>query len=157
MHREGNYEEYKSYNITKEMEAGWYKELIDACSDELSIRDWHAVLSLESIAKNYQASIILENVILFVSRHLMGADSIVKLMYAEIVISIIKSTMKVVSKDLFYQACKATFQILEDVISKPLIIDPGHDLHNYQLKDKRSLNNRAKQSIEEIKKLLERM
>ena len=37
MHREGEYEEYKTYNVPKELEVIWFNELIDQFSKELSI------------------------------------------------------------------------------------------------------------------------
>ncbi|TFE19349.1 hypothetical protein [Cohnella luojiensis] len=151
MYRKGDFEEYKKFDVQKEMEIEWFKEMIDEYTVELSIRDWTAVHNLELIASNYQDKMILENVISFAARHLMSADSIVKLMYAERIIEIINKTKKNISKELLHKSYKTTVIILEDIISKPLIIDPGHELNNYDLVDKRSLNNRAKRSIEVIK------
>jgi hypothetical protein len=151
MHRDGVYEEYKGYGVPQQLELEWCTEMIAAYTRELSISDWKAVTGLQSIARHYQDSTILENVILFTSRHLMSADSIVNLMYAEQMIEIIKLTMKIISNDLLNRAYKVTMHILEDIIAKPLVIDPGHELHGYNLKDKRSLNNRANKSIQELK------
>lgn len=154
MHRDGKLEEYKSYNISKEEEAGWLEELIAKYTGELSIRSWDAVIGLLSVAKNYPDSRILSNVISFASRHVMSSDSIVKLMYAENIIAIIKLVSNKCSTEQLHYAYKVTALILEDIISKPLIIDPGHELHEFQLKDKKSLNNRASKSIEVIKEML---
>jgi hypothetical protein len=151
MHRDGDYEEYKKYDVPRQLELEWCKEMIAAYTRELSISDWEAVTGLQSIARNYQDSTILENVILFTSRHLMSADSIVKLMYAERMIEIIKLTMEIISNDLLNRAYKVTMHVLEDIIAKPLIIDPGHELHLYDLKDKRSLNHRANRGVQELK------
>ncbi|MFC5528312.1 hypothetical protein [Cohnella yongneupensis] len=151
MFREGRLEEYKQYNISKELEMNWFNELIDQCSKELSIKDWHAVYRLDSIASNYQDVRILKNVLSFASRNIMSSDSIVKLMYAEGIIEIINKTKKLISDDLRIEAYKTTFLILEDIIKKPLVIDPGHELENYNIKDKKTLNDRAKRSIEKIK------
>jgi hypothetical protein len=150
MYREGDFEEYKKFDIPKQLEIDWFKEMIDLYTRELSIRDWNAVHCLDSIASNFKDKVILENIISFATRHIMSADSIVKLMYAEGIFDIIKKTKTVISKDLLYEAYKSAAIILEDVISKPLIIDEGHELHLYKLKDKRSLNIRAKRCIEEI-------
>ncbi|MDF2647253.1 MAG: hypothetical protein K0Q73_3058 [Paenibacillus sp.] len=155
MHRDGVFEEYKTYEIDSQIEIDWYNEWIDNYTKQLSIRDWDAITSLESLAKYYQDSRILDNVIAFASRHIMGADSIVKLMYAEKLMDIIKSSKKVVSREIRYAAYQLTYKILEDMISKPLIIDPGHELHRYNLKDKKSLNSRAKKSMDEIRNVRE--
>lgn len=154
MHRDEKLEEYKSYNISKEEEAGWLEELIAKYTGELSIRSWDAVIGLLTVAKNYPDSRILDNVIAFASRHVMSSDSIVKLMYAENIIAIIKLVSNKCSTEQLHHAYKVTALILEDIISKPLIIDPGHELQEFHLKDKKSLNNRAAKSIEAIKEML---
>lgn len=151
MYREGQLEEYKQCNISKELEFEWFNELIDQYSRELSIRDWNAVYRLASIASNYQDDRILKNVLSFASRNIMSSDSIVKLMYAEKIIEITNKIKSQIHNDLKIEAYKATYLILEDVINKPLVIDPGHELDNYNLKDKKTLNDRAKRSIEKIK------
>ncbi|WP_239616814.1 hypothetical protein [Cohnella mopanensis] len=151
MYREGRYEEYKQYNIPKEIEIEWFREMIDQYSRELSIRDWKAVYRLSSIASNYQDDTILKCVLSFASRNVMSSDSIVKLMYAEGIIEILMKTKKHLDNALVNEAYKSTYIILEDIIKKPLIIDPGHELENYNLKDKRSLNDRATRSIEKIR------
>jgi len=94
MYREGQLEEYKQYNISKELEVDWFKELIAQYTQELSIKDWNAVFRLDSIASNYQDESILKNVLSFASRNVMSSDSIVKLMYAERIIEIINKTKK---------------------------------------------------------------
>ena len=154
MHREGDYEEYKTYNVPKELEVIWFNELIDQFSKELSIMDWNAISKLELIAKIHLEPRIIENVTQFASRHIMSADSIVKLMYAENIIRLTKLFKKVIPKELLYKAYQTAVQILEDIISKPLVIDPGHELQQFNLRDKRSLNNRARVNIEEIKEEL---
>lgn len=150
MHREGNLETYKTYQIAKELEVDWYKELINGISAELSIMNWNAVSRLDSISKYYKDSLILENVISFVSQHIMGSDSIVKLMYAENMISLIKASKEIMTNDLLYRSYQAALRILEDIITKPLVIDPGHELHLFDLRDKKSLNNRAKKNIDDL-------
>jgi hypothetical protein len=152
MNRGGVLEEYKTYNIANEVEAEWYKAMVDQIAGELSIMNWNAVFRMESLAKYYKDSKIIEKVISFVSQHIMGSDSIVKLMYAEKIIEIILKT--VISDDELYKAYKVTLGTLEDIISKPLIIDPGHDLKLFDLKDKKSLNNRARKNIDILNDLL---
>lgn len=153
MHRDGVFEEYKTYEIDSQIEMDWYTEWIDNYTNQLSIRDWDAITSLESLAKYYQDSRILDHVIAFASRHIMGADSIVKLMYAEKLMDLIKSLTKVVSREIRHSAYQLTYKILEDIISKPLIVDPGHELSQYHLKDKKSLNSRVKKSMDEIRNI----
>jgi hypothetical protein len=75
-------------------------------------------------------------------------------MYAEKIIEIIRALKTVISDDELYKAYKVTLGTLEDIISKPLIIDPGHDLKLFDLKDKKSLNNRARKNIDILNDLL---
>lgn len=154
MHKEGFLKEYKSFEIPKEMELEWLNELALEFSKQLSIRDWDAISSIEAISRNYQDSWVVEKVSSFASRNILSADSMVRLMYAEKLVEIIRSHKKVITKDLLFQACKVTVQILEDVISQPLVIDPGHELKQLNLKDKRALNSRAQKSLEEVKELI---
>lgn len=151
MYREGKYEEYKQYHVPKEIELEWFREMIDHASRELSIRDWKAVDRLDSIANHYQDASILRSVLSFASKNAMSSDSIVKLMYAEGIIEIIKKTKERLDNDLIKATYKATYLILESIIKEPLIIDPGHELENYNLRDKKSLNDRARRSIEKIR------
>ncbi|WP_053375884.1 hypothetical protein [Paenibacillus sp. FJAT-27812] len=154
MHRDGKYEEYKTYDVAKETETEWLEELIVKFDGELSIRNWDAVIQLWSLANNFPDSRILDHVIAFTDRHLMSSDSIVKLMYAEHIILIIKLVKDKSSTEQLHNAYKVTALLLEDIIAKPLIIDPGHELQHFQIKDKKSLNNRAAKSIELIKEML---
>lgn len=151
MHREGDYEEYKTYNVPKEIEVEWFNELIEQFSKDLSIMNWNAASKLEQIARIHLEPRIIDNVTQFAGRHIMSADSMVKLMYAETIIRLTKIFKKAVSKELLYKAYKTAAEILEDIISKPLIIDAGHELQQFNLRDKKSLNNRARMNIEEIK------
>ncbi|ULO09065.1 hypothetical protein H1230_10000 [Paenibacillus sp. 19GGS1-52] len=154
MHREGVLEEYKKFEILRETEIEWLNEVVVELSKQLSIRDWDAISSLETLSKNYQDSLIVDKATSFASRNMMSADSIVRLMFAEKLLEIIRSHKKVISQELLFNACRVVVQILEDVISQPLIIDPGHALEQLLVKDKRSLNHRAKQSIEVVKELI---
>jgi hypothetical protein len=151
MYREGVLEEYKCFDISKMMEIEWFTEMVENFSKKLSIRDWSAVDHLKILANHYHDPIILENVIAFTARHLMSADSLVKLMYAEGIMDIIKALKKFITTGRLHHAYKTTAILLEDVISKPLIIDPGHELSNWGLSDKRSLNSRAKICLDKIR------
>lgn len=152
MYREGVLQEYKGFEVPKALETEWFGEMVDRNARELSIRDWKAIDELSAIASNYKDPAILEKVIAFTSRHMMSADSVVKLMVAERILEIINKIKLDIAQPLLYEAYKTTAIILEDVITKPLVIDPGHELHLYELKDKRSLNHRAERSIQQIKK-----
>jgi hypothetical protein len=154
MYREGVLEEYKGYDIAKQTEIEWFDEMMDSFTKELSIMNWNGVFRLEALARNYPNPMILENVAAFASRHLMSADSLVKLVFAEKLIELIKLFKKEVSLELLYKAYKSTIEILEDTITKPLILDPGHELDQFNLKDKKALNIKARRNIDELKEFI---
>jgi hypothetical protein len=154
MHREGDLEEYKKYTIAKETEMEWFREMIAKYTAQLSIRDWEAVNRLDSISNMYQDSTLLKNVVAFAARNVLSSDSMVRVMYAEGITRIIRSSKKVIPQDAFHDACKVVVRLLEDVVSGPLVLDPGHELAQLGLTDKKSLNKRAMRGIDEIKALL---
>ncbi|AIQ59859.1 hypothetical protein [Paenibacillus borealis] len=154
MHREGALKQYKQYGITREMELQWFQEMIAEGCGSLSIRDWEAVAGLEALSKNYQDAVIVDKTASFASRNLMSADSIVRLMYAEALVDIIRAHKMVITRELLFSACRVTVQLLESVVSQPLVTDPGHELQQLGLKDKRALNSRAKKSIEQVEQLI---
>lgn len=154
MHKEGLLEEYKNFEIPRELELEWLNEVALAFSKQLSIRDWEAISALTTLSRIYQDSQIVENASAFAARNIMSADSLVRLVYAEYFVEIIGLHKKMMTKELLFQACKVAVQILEDVITKPLIIDPGHELKQFDLKDKRALNHRAQRSLEVVKVLI---
>jgi hypothetical protein len=154
MYRDGNLEEYKEYDIAKQTETEWFDEMVDLFTKELSIMNWNGIFRLEALARNYPNPKILDNAASFSSRHLMSADSLVKLVFAEKMIELIKLFKKEVSLELLYKAYKSTIEILEDTIAKPLILDPGHELEQFDLKDKKDLNIKARRKIDELKQFV---
>ena len=154
MYREGAHDEYKTFAVSKETEMKWVQEMIDQFSGELSIRDAKALNSLESIARDFKEVSVLKNVVSFASRHIKSGDSIVKLLFAESIIRILTSVRVSLPKSYLYETLQTTKLILDDIMLNQLILDPGHELKSYNLKDKKSLNLRANKSIEELKGFL---
>ena len=153
MFREGHLDEYKQYNTTIEQETQWVNQLISHYSAQLSIRDWDAVHQLDLIASNYKESDIVTNILLFSTRHLKSADSIVKLKYGEYMIHIIDLIKDTLTKDQLIDAIKKTLFLFDDIVKGQLVIDPGHELSLHQLTDKKSLNGRAKRGIEQLENI----
>lgn len=154
MYREGAHDEYKTFTISKETEMQWVQEMIDHYSAELSIRDAEVLNSLESIARDFKEVRVLKNVVSFASRHIKSADSIVKLLFAESIIRMLTSVKGDITRDALYETLQATKLIIDDIMLNQLVLDPGHDLKSYKLKDKKSLNLRANKSIEALKSFL---
>ncbi|AIQ48429.1 hypothetical protein R70723_22805 [Paenibacillus sp. FSL R7-0273] len=154
MHREGVLKMYKEHGISRETEQQWLTELADAYLQQLSIRNWEAVQALDGLSRQYQSPVMVEKTAAFAERNIMSADSLVRLMYAEGLTGIIRCHKPVIPRELLFRACRCTVEILEAVMREPLVADPGHELQQLGLRDKRSLNLRAKKGIEEIEELL---
>jgi hypothetical protein len=154
MHREDALKQYQQYGIAREMELQWFQEMIVEWCGRLSIRDSEAVVRLEALSKHYQDPVIVDRTASFASRNLMSADSIVRLMYAEALVGIIRAHKMVITRELLFSACRVAVQLLESVVAQPLVTDPGHELQQLGLRDKRALNSRAKKTIEEVERLI---
>jgi hypothetical protein len=154
MHREGVLKLYKQYGITRELELAWLQEMIEEWCARLSIRDWEAVAALEALSRNIQDAVIVDRAASFAFRNLMSADSIVRLMYAEALVGIVRAHTAGLTREQLFGACRVAVQLLESVVEQPLVTDPGHELKQLGLRDKRALNSRAKKSIEEVEMLL---
>ncbi|MBB3112855.1 hypothetical protein FHS18_004957 [Paenibacillus phyllosphaerae] len=157
MHREGLLKEYQSYAVSPEQEEAWKRELAAAKISSLSIRDWEAVAALRQLAVVHPDPAILSEITAFAARHVKSSDSLVKLSYAENMIDILKTLRKggALDKSTMLEAARTAAGLLEAVIAQPLIADPGHELEAFGLKDKRSLNLRAKQGRDELDELIQ--
>lgn len=154
MYRAGIFEAYKAYEVPPALEAEWVQEMIGGFAQALSIRDWDAVAALEEAAKAHKDPQALQLAVRFASLHLMSADSVVKLKYAEHLIGMLQALNGIVTTDLSHEAIRTVKVILDDVIAQPLILDAGHDLSSLGIKDKRALNQRAALFIDALKELL---
>ncbi|MHA7579503.1 hypothetical protein ACX12E_03830 [Paenibacillus vandeheii] len=126
------------------------EERIGQLTSALSIMNWDAVDELTSIAKYHANPLIITAITVFASRQLTSADSMVRLVYAERLIELIKRYESIIPVDELREAYQLTMNLLEDVVTKPLVLDPGHELQQYGLKDKRGLNLRVEKNREEI-------
>ncbi|MBT2291722.1 hypothetical protein J7E73_21855 [Paenibacillus albidus] len=154
MYRGGDYEVYNSCGISDETEQEWFKELIDRTIAELSIRDWGAITSLVMISSVCKDSLSVEKAAAFAARNIKSADSMVRLIFGEQLVELIRANKIVLTRDSLFEASRTALQTLENVIAEPLILDPGHELAQFQVKDKRALNQRAGKSIEALKELI---
>ena len=154
MYRAGMLETYKTYEVPPALETEWLQEMIGGFAQSLSIRDWAAVAALEEAAKTHKEPQALQLAVRFASRHLLSADSVVKLKYAEHLIGMLKALNGIAATELSHEAIRTVKVILDDVIAQPLVLDPGHDLSSMGIKDKRALNQRAAHFIDALKDLL---
>ncbi|MFB9325581.1 hypothetical protein ACFFSY_06550 [Paenibacillus aurantiacus] len=156
MHKEGVLQVYKAYEVPKETEAAWTAELIDELVKALSILNTNALEELESMYKIGQQPSIYVGILQFASKQVMSADSIVRLAYAESIVRMFKLMRQSPSKDVHYKSLQVASELLEDVIAKPLVLDVGRELQIYGLSDKKALNTRARQSLDEAREVFGR-
>ncbi|MEK0316578.1 hypothetical protein [Cohnella sp. 56] len=154
MYKAGALETYKAHEVPPALEAEWVREMIGGFAQALSIRDWEAAAALEETARAHKDPQALQQAVRFASRHLMSADSVVKLKHAEHLIGMLKALNGIAGIELSHEAIRTAKVILDDVIAQPLVLDAGHDLASLGLKDKRALNQRAGMLIEALKDLL---
>ncbi|ASA23220.1 hypothetical protein [Paenibacillus donghaensis] len=154
MHRGGVLAEYQSYGVSEEQEQEWLQNIMNTCFGQLSIRDWEAVSSLADLSVSCTNNLIVEKTAAFAARNIASGDSVVRLMYAERLVEIIRLHKQLLPREQLFDACRTAVQVLEGVISQPLILDPGHELKQLVLRDKRALNLRAAASLETIKLLI---
>lgn len=156
MHKEGVLQAYKGLDVPKETESEWAGELIAEWTKALSILNTAALEELESMYKIGQAPNIYEGILKFGSKQAMSADSLVKLAYAETIVRMFKLMRQAPSRELHYKSLQVATELLEDVIAKPLILDQGRELQTYGMTDKKALNNRARQSLDEAREVFSR-
>lgn len=156
MHKEGVLQTYKAYDVPKETEAEWTAELIDELTKSLSILKTDALEELEAMYKIGQQPDIYEGILKFASKQVLSADSIVRLIYADTILNLFKLMRQAPPKETHYKSLQVTTELLEDVIAKPLVLDQGRELKPYGLSDKKSLNIRARQSLDEAREVFGR-
>ncbi|NLP41266.1 MAG: hypothetical protein GX348_03570 [Veillonellaceae bacterium] len=153
MSRDGEYEEYKKYNIPKEQELIWKDELVMQWYNKLSFKDTVAFQNLAAIAENYEDYSIVERLIKFVADNLNEGDSLIKLVYAEILLNI------ACPKELLNAKLETVTDLLNYVKNNDITIDSGWIKKGFaELPNKDYVLNRLKNDLKrtmEIKEMYE--
>jgi len=92
MWKDGDLDEYKSYNISKCQELHWRGELIDKLCSELEVKHSSSLNGLILIINYFGEYDLLEKVLYFISDNYGEADSFLKLRYAEELFDIIEKS-----------------------------------------------------------------
>lgn len=151
MSREGIYEEYKSYNISKDQELVWKDELVEKWYKQLSVEDTLALSKLASITADYHDYSIVEKLIGFIVNNMDKGDSLIKLIYAETLLNI------ACPKDLTRAKIDTVIDLLKSVSSNPITVNPIWTQRGFaELPDKEYIANRLKKDLDravEIKRM----
>lgn len=123
MDREGDYGEYKMYNISKETELQWIEEMVDGKVKQLSFDNTTVFFNLGLIASNYYThnnivEKIVKTLLNFVSNNIDSLDSLFKLIYAETLLEI-----PCFSKELTRAKIEGVMELLQRVLSNPISVN----------------------------------
>lgn len=153
MTREGDYDKYKQYNVTKDQELIWKSELVDKLCNELSTDNFNALSSLTTLAGNYDAQEILRKVIAYTSKNIQKGDSFIKIIYCEQIFVIIEKTIKQ-NKNLQTKLINESFDLikktLKDVLNNPVDIKPDRDMQFILEPIEEYIRNRATNCLNEV-------
>lgn len=143
MQREGVYDEYKSYNISKEQEIAWKEELIEILYNQLSFEDGYAFYKLAVIAENYHDQSIVEKLITYISNNKTKGDSLIKLIYAEVLLKI------PCPKELAKVKFDVVDNILHIVLDNPITVNSSWLKKGFadKLPDDAYIKNRLKKDL----------
>ena len=117
MSREGDYTEYKTYNISKKQELIWKNQLIEKWVNQLSFKDTLAFSRLAMIAENYHDYNVVKRLIGYVSDNIDRGDSLIKLVYAEVLLNI------ACPKELIKAKMGVVGDLLRSVSDNPITVD----------------------------------
>jgi len=143
MSREGDYTEYKTYNISKEQELIWKNELVEKWVNQLSFKDTLAFLRLVMIAENYHDYNVVKRLIRYVADNIDRGDSLIKLVYAEVLLNI------VCPKELTKAKVGAVGDLLRSVSDNPITVDSSWTKKGFsdKLPDEEYIINRLKKDL----------
>lgn len=157
MVREGDFDEYKTYNISKKQEQLWKDELVKQLVDNLSMDDNLPFSDLSSIACDFGDYTILEEIIKYTLKHINDGDSFIRLLYAEaitrVIISFINHKRKC-PKPLLISAKDVVINLLRNVLNSPIYVSSHWDLSPIiDVRDENYIRDRANRDLGEIERI----
>ena len=127
--KNGDLDEYKTYNISKDQELIWRNELIDKLCSELEIKHSSSLNGLILIINYFGEYDLLEKVLYFISDNYGEADSFLKLRYAEELFEIIEKSKfhEHAPEDTLLETKKFVIVIINDILSNKIEIRDESD------------------------------
>ena len=124
MWKDGDLDEYKSYNISKDQELLWRAELIDKLCSKLDVKHNSSLNGLILIINYFGEYDLLKKVLYFISDNYSEADSFLKLRYAEELFDIIEKSKfhEHAPRDTFLETKKFIIVIINDILSNKMEI-----------------------------------
>lgn len=124
MWKDGDLDEYKTYNISKDQELIWRAELIDKLCSELDVKHNSSLNALILIINYFGEYDLLKKVLYFISDNYGEADSFLKFRYAEELFDIIEKSKfhEHAPEDTLLETKKFIIVIINDILSNKIKI-----------------------------------
>ena len=124
MWKDGDLDEYRSYNISKDQELIWKDELIDKLCSKLDVKHNSSLNGLILIINYFGEYDLLKKVLYFISDNYGEADSFLKLRYAEELFDIIEKSKfhEHALEDTLLETKKFIIVIINDILSNKIKI-----------------------------------
>lgn len=154
MWKDGDLEEYKTYDISQDQELIWKDELARELFSNLEVKHDSTLTGLHIIINYFGDSPLLKKVAEYISQNYLEADSFLKIRYAEDLEDMIQKCENFnvhCSEELMTLLRKLAMEILENVLSHPIEINRESEMildFNKDLPNDQYLINRGKSLYE---------
>lgn len=138
MWKDGDLEEYRSYNIPKDQELLWREELTQKLYSEIEVKHDSSLGNLIIIINYFGDYDLLKDVLNFISSNYKKADSFLKLRYAEELFDVIEKSYlhKHVSQEILMETKDLIEIIIGDILNNKIeimeesrkILEFNHDM-----------------------------
>jgi len=154
MDREGEYEKYKAFNISKNQERAWREERRDELFEKLSIEKNKRVLSslfrgIADIVKVLEDKVGLQKMLLFLNENNEQFDTFVVLLLAETVVHTTIAFNN--SEQLKKSVLKSCLRILENTLKKTFSISMDYEGAFYEPMTEEKVRNRIEVLIRQCR------
>jgi hypothetical protein len=155
MWKDGDLDEYKSYNISKDQELIWKDELIDKLCSKLDVKHNSSLNGLILIINYFGEYDLLKKVLYFISDNYSEADSFLKLKYAEELFDIIEKSKfhEHAPEDTLLETKKFIIVIINDILSNKIKISAESEKileFNRDMSDEKYLVMRTRDLLKKI-------
>ncbi len=153
MWKDGDLEEYKSYNISKDQELLWKEELAKKLYSELEVKHNSALNGLILIINYFGEYNLLKEVLNFISNNYQEADSFLKLRYTEELFDVVEKSKfhEHAPKEVLEETKKLIETIVNDFLINEIEIDAESEKileFNRNMSNEDYLTDRAKKLLE---------
>lgn len=155
MWKDGDLEEYRSYNIPKDQELLWRDELTQKLYSEIEVKHDSSLGNLVIIINYFGDYDLLKDVLNFISSNYQEADSFLKLRYAEELFDVMEKSKfhDKVSNEILIETKNLIETIINDILNKKIVItaESGKILEfNRDIPDENYLTIRTQELLKRV-------